>query len=29
VTGIYAQDLGGRNGMPVREDRTRHLLAQP
>lgn len=24
--GLYAQDLGGRNGMPVREDRTRHEI---
>jgi hypothetical protein len=27
VTGLYAQDLGGRNGVPIREDRTRHELA--
>ena len=26
VVGLYAQDLGGRNGIPVREDRTRHAL---
>lgn len=26
AVGLYAQDLGGRNGMPVREDRTRHVL---
>ncbi|MEH3131774.1 MAG: M28 family metallopeptidase [Mycolicibacterium neoaurum] len=25
---LYAQDLGGRNGVPVREDRTRHVLAE-
>ena len=24
VVGLYAQDLGGRNGIPAREDRTRH-----
>ncbi|MCX2934163.1 M28 family metallopeptidase [Mycobacterium sp. CVI_P3] len=24
--GVYAQDMGGRNGMPVREDRTRHVV---
>jgi Zn-dependent M28 family amino/carboxypeptidase len=24
--GIYAQDQGGRNGLPIREDRTRHAL---
>jgi Zn-dependent M28 family amino/carboxypeptidase len=23
--GLYAQDLGGRNGMPMRQDRTRHV----
>jgi Zn-dependent M28 family amino/carboxypeptidase len=28
VTGLYAQDLAGRNGVPVREDRTRHQLAK-
>ncbi|MGH3957683.1 M28 family metallopeptidase [Mycobacterium sp.] len=28
VTGLYAQDLGGRNGVPIREDRTRHELAK-
>ncbi len=28
VTGLYAQDLSGRNGVPVREDRTRHELAK-
>lgn len=26
VTGLYAQDLSGRNGIPIREDRTRHEL---
>jgi Zn-dependent M28 family amino/carboxypeptidase len=26
AVGLYAQDLGGRNGMPVRDDRTRHAL---
>ncbi|HTY32109.1 M28 family metallopeptidase [Mycobacterium sp.] len=26
---LYAQDLGGRNGVPVPADRTRHLLAKP
>jgi Zn-dependent M28 family amino/carboxypeptidase len=24
--GLYAQDLGGHNGIPIREDRTRHQL---
>ncbi|WP_304113991.1 M28 family metallopeptidase [Mycolicibacterium bacteremicum] len=24
---LYAQDIGGRNGVPVREDRTRHVLS--
>ena len=28
ATGFYAQDLGGRNGVPVREDRTRHQLTK-
>lgn len=28
VVGRYAQDLGGRNGIPIREDRTRHLLTE-
>jgi Zn-dependent M28 family amino/carboxypeptidase len=27
VTGLYAQDLGGRNGVPIRADRTRNELA--
>ncbi|MHA7649669.1 M28 family metallopeptidase [Mycobacterium sp. ML4] len=26
---LYAQDLGGRNGVPVMEDRTRHVLVKP
>ena len=26
IVGLYAQDLGGRNGVPVREDRTRHVV---
>ncbi|WP_343601212.1 M28 family metallopeptidase [Mycobacterium sp.] len=26
VTALYAQDLGGRNGVPIHEDRIRHLL---
>ena len=26
VVGIYALDQGGRNGVPVRDDRTRHVL---
>ncbi|MET0698377.1 MAG: M28 family metallopeptidase [Mycobacterium sp.] len=26
VVGVYAQDLGGRNGIPLREDRTRHVV---
>lgn len=26
AVGLYAQDIGGRNGVPVREDRTRHVL---
>jgi Zn-dependent M28 family amino/carboxypeptidase len=26
--GLYAQDLNGRNGIPVREDRTRHQLTK-
>lgn len=29
AVGRYAQDLGGRNGIPVREDRTRHVLTDP
>ena len=26
---LYAQDLGGRNGVPVRDDRTRHIVTKP
>jgi Zn-dependent M28 family amino/carboxypeptidase len=26
---LYAQDLNGRNGVPVMEDRTRHVLVKP
>ena len=26
VVGLYAQDQGGRNGLPIRDDRTRHVL---
>jgi len=26
--GRYAQDLSGRNGIPVREDRVRHPLPE-
>ena len=29
AVGFYAQDLGGRNGVPIREDRTRHEIAKP
>ncbi|MGO8771967.1 M28 family metallopeptidase [Mycobacterium sp.] len=28
AVGLYAQDLSGRNGVPVMEDRTRHVLAK-
>jgi Zn-dependent M28 family amino/carboxypeptidase len=28
LTGLYAQDISGRTGVPVREDRTRHLIAE-
>ena len=28
ATGLYAQDLTGRNGVPLREDRTRHELSK-
>lgn len=28
AVGRYAQDITGRNGVPVREDRTRHLLPE-
>lgn len=27
TVGVYAMDLSGRNGVPIRDDRTRHLLA--
>ena len=27
VVGLYAQDLTGRNGVPVRDDRTRHTIS--
>jgi hypothetical protein len=26
ATGLYPQDLTGRNGVPIRDDRTRHQL---
>lgn len=26
AVGVYAQDMGGRNGLPARDDRTRHVL---
>ena len=29
AVGVYAQDLAGRNGMPVRADRTRHVITAP
>lgn len=29
AVGLYSQDLSGRNGVPVRDDRTRHILTQP
>ncbi|HEU0190593.1 MAG TPA: M28 family metallopeptidase [Mycobacterium sp.] len=29
AAGLYAQDLSGRNGVPVREDRTRHVVTKP
>ena len=28
AVGIYAQDIGGRNGIPAREDRTRHPITE-
>ncbi|TDH56177.1 M20/M25/M40 family metallo-hydrolase [Mycobacterium eburneum] len=28
AAGLYAQDLSGHNGVPVRDDRTRHVLGQ-
>jgi Zn-dependent M28 family amino/carboxypeptidase len=27
--GLYTQDLSGHNGVPVRDDRTRHVVAKP
>ena len=27
--GLYAQDMDGRNGIPVRDDRTRHVVTGP
>lgn len=29
AVGLYSQDLGGRNGVPVRDDRTRHVVTSP
>lgn len=29
AVGLYAQDLSGRNGVPVRDDRTRHVVSTP
>lgn len=29
AVGMYAQDQRGRNGLPIREDRTRHQLSHP
>lgn len=29
AVGLYAQDLSGRNGVPVRDDRTRHVVTTP
>ncbi|OBG95692.1 amidohydrolase [Mycobacterium sp. E3251] len=29
AVGLYAQDLGGHNGVPAMEDRTRHVLTKP
>jgi Zn-dependent M28 family amino/carboxypeptidase len=29
ATALYAQDLSGRNGVPTRDDRTRHVVAKP
>lgn len=28
AVGLYAQDISGRNGVPVRDDRTRHLITE-
>ncbi|MCI4673685.1 M28 family metallopeptidase [Candidatus Mycolicibacterium alkanivorans] len=27
--GFYAQDITGRNGVPIRDDRTRHVVSEP
>lgn len=29
TAGLYAQDLSGRNGVPSRDDRTRHVITKP
>ncbi|EFG76590.1 PA domain protein [Mycobacterium parascrofulaceum ATCC BAA-614] len=29
AVGLYAQDVGGHNGVPTMDDRTRHLLTKP
>ncbi|OBI06783.1 M28 family metallopeptidase [Mycobacterium scrofulaceum] len=29
AVGLYAQDLGGHNGVPTMDDRTRHVLTKP
>ena len=29
AAGLYSQDLSGRNGVPIREDRTRHVVTTP
>jgi Zn-dependent M28 family amino/carboxypeptidase len=28
AVGLYAQDLGGRNGVPIHDDRTRHVITK-
>ncbi|WP_082690382.1 M28 family metallopeptidase [Mycobacterium sp. M26] len=28
AVGLYAQDISGRNGVPVRDDRTRHVITE-
>ena len=28
AVGLYAQDQSGRNGVPIRDDRTRHALTE-
>jgi Zn-dependent M28 family amino/carboxypeptidase len=28
AVGLYSQDIGGRNGVPARDDRTRHVLKE-